>query len=317
MYGNGGRPSPRVEKGFSRHPLYKNGVFTNRNQAQVGGMGASRHGRLNAVSGLGNLGFGAEPRYEGGYDAAYNDLGRTGSGDGSTISDESAAHALLSVDGGVKENDALLAGDSSPHAIHDRRVCGGLRRTFTRCFTNCFFPTSPGERAVYFRSPAVLAMTKGGLGSSMLGNFTSSENDYDYSASSGNSIATREAISTVPKGPYPPNIVRNQKYSIITFLPLFLYNEFRFFFNLYFLMVALSQLISVLRVGFLFTYVAPLVLVLMVSMAKEIYDDLLRFRRDRVANNELFNVLQPDGMLLCRCDVIMMRIYTGCMCMHM
>jgi phospholipid-translocating ATPase len=36
------------------------------------------------------------------------------------------------------------------------------------------------------------------------------------------------------------NKLNNQKYSIITFVPIVLYNEFKFFFNLFFLMIALS-----------------------------------------------------------------------------
>ena len=45
------------------------------------------------------------------------------------------------------------------------------------------------------------------------------------------------------------NIVKNQKYSILTFLPFVLYNQFKFFFNLFFLLIALSQFIKPLKVG--------------------------------------------------------------------
>ncbi|KAG7278795.1 hypothetical protein CRUP_019101 [Coryphaenoides rupestris] len=40
---------------------------------------------------------------------------------------------------------------------------------------------------------------------------------------------------------YPRNAIKNQKYNIITFLPGVLYQQFKFFLNLYFLVVALSQ----------------------------------------------------------------------------
>jgi phospholipid-translocating ATPase len=52
-----------------------------------------------------------------------------------------------------------------------------------------------------------------------------------------------------PSNYFPPNVVSNQKYSLISFIPVILYEQFRFFFNLYFLVVALSQLIPVLQVG--------------------------------------------------------------------
>jgi phospholipid-translocating ATPase len=70
----------------------------------------------------------------------------------------------------------------------------------------------------------------------------------------------------------------------LTFIPLVLFNEFKFFFNLFFLLIALSQLVPFLRVGnfpvltihigFLFTYVAPLMFVLFITMLKEAFDDI-------------------------------------------
>lgn len=48
---------------------------------------------------------------------------------------------------------------------------------------------------------------------------------------------------------FPANLVRNQKYNVITFLPLVLYEQFKFFYNLYFLLVALSQFVPALRIG--------------------------------------------------------------------
>lgn len=48
---------------------------------------------------------------------------------------------------------------------------------------------------------------------------------------------------------YPANVVRNQKYNVATFLPLVFYEQFKFFFNLYFLLVALSQFVPALKIG--------------------------------------------------------------------
>src|SRR5579871_3782671 len=41
---------------------------------------------------------------------------------------------------------------------------------------------------------------------------------------------------------FPPNVVSNAKYTFWSFLPRTLYNEFKFFLNMYFLLVALSQI---------------------------------------------------------------------------
>ncbi|UQC82562.1 phospholipid-translocating P-type ATPase [Colletotrichum lupini] len=93
---------------------------------------------------------------------------------------------------------------------------------------------------------------------------------------------------------FPPNLISNAKYTALTFLPVTLYNEFSFFFNMYFLLVALSQAIPQLRIGYLTTYVAPLAFVLFITMGKEAYDDIERRRRDNEANAEAYTVLSFD-----------------------
>lgn len=90
---------------------------------------------------------------------------------------------------------------------------------------------------------------------------------------------------------YPPNIVSNHKFTALSFLPLTLYHEFSFFFNLYFLLVALSQCIPALRIGYLSSYIVPLVFVLSITLGKEAHDDVARRRRDKEANSELYEVL--------------------------
>jgi len=96
---------------------------------------------------------------------------------------------------------------------------------------------------------------------------------------------------------FAANVVRNQKYNPWTFLFVILYQQFRFFFNLYFLLVALSQFIKPLQVGFLFTYIAPLAFVLSVTIGKEAFDDFKRFLRDREANSQKYKKLTSDGLV--------------------
>lgn len=99
----------------------------------------------------------------------------------------------------------------------------------------------------------------------------------------------------VNRSQYPSNSVSNAKYNPITFVPVILYEQFKFFFNLYFLLVALSQAVPQLRIGYLSSYVVPLAFVLTVTMMKEAGDDLARRRRDREQNSELYEVLKPDS----------------------
>ncbi|KIK19433.1 hypothetical protein PISMIDRAFT_107630 [Pisolithus microcarpus 441] len=113
-------------------------------------------------------------------------------------------------------------------------------------------------------------------------------------------LSRQDKSRTIPFRPgdgfqthFPPNMVRNQKYNLLTFFPFVLYEQFKFFFNLYFLLVALSQFIPVLKIGFIFTYVAPLAFVLCVTMGKEAYDDYKRYLRDREANSQKYLTLVP------------------------
>ncbi|EGG19761.1 ATPase [Cavenderia fasciculata] len=96
---------------------------------------------------------------------------------------------------------------------------------------------------------------------------------------------------------YPPNVVRNQKYNVYTFLFVILYEQFKYFFNLYFLIVALSQFIPPLQTGYLFTYISPLAFVLSVTILKEAYDDFQRFRRDKEANSQHYSRLTRNGFV--------------------
>jgi phospholipid-translocating ATPase len=91
---------------------------------------------------------------------------------------------------------------------------------------------------------------------------------------------------------FPANAVSNAKYTPWSFLPRTLYNEFSFFINMYFLLVALSQIIPVLRIGYLSTYIAPLAFVITITLGKEAMDDIARRRRDAEANSEGYTVLK-------------------------
>ncbi|XP_053402729.1 probable phospholipid-transporting ATPase IIB [Mercenaria mercenaria] len=96
---------------------------------------------------------------------------------------------------------------------------------------------------------------------------------------------------------YPKNVVRNQKYSIITFIPKVLFEQFKFFLNLYFLVMASSQFIPEIRIGYLYTYWGPLGFVLFVTMCREALDDFRRYRRDKEANSQKFKIFTNSGIV--------------------
>uniref|UniRef100_A0A8B9HWA2 Phospholipid-transporting ATPase n=1 Tax=Astyanax mexicanus TaxID=7994 RepID=A0A8B9HWA2_ASTMX len=90
---------------------------------------------------------------------------------------------------------------------------------------------------------------------------------------------------------YPKNAIKNQKYNILTFVPGVLYQQFKFFLNLYFLVVACSQFVPSLKIGYLYTYWAPLGFVLAVTMVREAVDEVRRYRRDKEMNSQLYSKL--------------------------
>mgnify|MGYP001096131967 FL=1 len=94
---------------------------------------------------------------------------------------------------------------------------------------------------------------------------------------------------------YPSNAVKNTKYNLFTFFPLFLFYQFKQPLNLFFLVIALTQFYPPLQVGFLFTYVAPLVIVLTISLAKEAWDDIVRWQRDREVNSQTYIRITQNG----------------------
>ncbi|CAL1295011.1 unnamed protein product [Larinioides sclopetarius] len=96
---------------------------------------------------------------------------------------------------------------------------------------------------------------------------------------------------------FPPNIIRNQKYNILTFIPLVLFHQFKFFLNLYFLVMALSQFIPDVRIGYLYTYWGPLGFVLTVTLIREAIDDFRRYRRDREVNYRKYRKLTSRGVV--------------------
>ncbi|XP_047507080.1 probable phospholipid-transporting ATPase IIB [Pieris napi] len=101
-------------------------------------------------------------------------------------------------------------------------------------------------------------------------------------------------LGQLPDEEYPANYVCNQKYSIFTFLPIVLFEQFKFFLNLYFLIMALSQFIPSIRIGYLYTYWGPLGFVLAVTLFREAIDDYRRYRRDKEVNRQRYERIVLD-----------------------
>jgi phospholipid-translocating ATPase len=87
------------------------------------------------------------------------------------------------------------------------------------------------------------------------------------------------------------NREENHKYSVLLFIPVVLFNQFKQFGNFFYLCLTISQIFPILKVGFLFTNLAPLCIVVCFSMLKELYDDIKRRIQDKKTNSTLVTTL--------------------------
>uniref|UniRef100_A0A674GL15 Phospholipid-transporting ATPase n=1 Tax=Taeniopygia guttata TaxID=59729 RepID=A0A674GL15_TAEGU len=94
---------------------------------------------------------------------------------------------------------------------------------------------------------------------------------------------------------YPRNVINNQKYNFFTFLPGVLFNQFKYFFNLYFLLLACSQFVVEMRLGALYTYWVPLGFVLAVTVIREAAEELRCYVRDKEVNSQIYSKLTARG----------------------
>ncbi|GAB4842574.1 Probable phospholipid-transporting ATPase 4 [Ancistrocladus abbreviatus] len=94
---------------------------------------------------------------------------------------------------------------------------------------------------------------------------------------------------------YPYNNISTTKYSIITFLPKALFEQFRRAANIYFLLAAILSLTSVSPFSPV-SMIAPLAIVVGLTMAKEAVEDWNRFMQDLKVNNRKVNVHKEGGV---------------------
>lgn len=88
------------------------------------------------------------------------------------------------------------------------------------------------------------------------------------------------------------NKVSTAKYSPLLFIPKFLFEQFRRYANLFFLLIALLQQIPNVSPTGQYTTAIPLLLILCVSAVKEIFEDIKRRRADDETNKRKVLVLR-------------------------
>ena len=80
---------------------------------------------------------------------------------------------------------------------------------------------------------------------------------------------------------FKSNYIRTTKYTAFSFLPLCLFQQFRRLANIYFLLMAILQSISIISPLDPTTAILPLVFVICVSMLREGIEDYMRYKADK------------------------------------
>jgi len=91
---------------------------------------------------------------------------------------------------------------------------------------------------------------------------------------------------------YVDNHVSTAKYNVATFLPKFLFEQFSKYANLFFLFTAILQQIPNISPTNRYTTIGPLIVVLLVSVGKELVEDFKRRNSDKTLNDSKARVLK-------------------------
>ncbi|MBA0749858.1 hypothetical protein Gogos_003736 [Gossypium gossypioides] len=107
-------------------------------------------------------------------------------------------------------------------------------------------------------------------------------------------VHINDPVQTNERFEFSGNSIRTGKYSILTFLPRNLFEQFHRVAYIYFLLIAVLNQLPQLAVFGREASILPLAFVLLVTAVKDAYEDYRRHRSDRIENNRLASVLVDD-----------------------
>jgi len=94
---------------------------------------------------------------------------------------------------------------------------------------------------------------------------------------------------------YKSNQISTAKYNLLTFIPKFLFEQFRRYANIFFLCIGLLQQIPDVSPTGKYVTIVPLFIILFITAIKEAIEDVKRHRADQGINNSQVEVLNASG----------------------
>jgi len=122
------------------------------------------------------------------------------------------------------------------------------------------------------------------------GGSRSSGDQNDGSESQGRRIL----INSLQGQKYSSNRISTAKYNVFTFIPKFLFEQFRRYANIFFLSIGLLQQIPGVSPTGRYVTIVPLFLILTITAVKEMIEDIKRHNADRKVNHTKVKVLQNN-----------------------
>lgn len=168
-----------------------------------------------------------------------------------------------------------------------KQFCISIRDTFYKCFVKCGIKQQskaalepPPNRYIYW-GPQY--------------DIIKNELYDDARTTKPPHFKDQDNMDDYPKGSkFVSNYISTTKYTVLTFLPLNLFEQFRKKANLYFLIIACLALFPFSPKNPIFSWL-PLLFVLAVSAVKEAFEDYKRYQMDKEINNRPIDTFRPDN----------------------
>ncbi|KAL0265749.1 UNVERIFIED_CONTAM: hypothetical protein PYX00_011464 [Menopon gallinae] len=101
---------------------------------------------------------------------------------------------------------------------------------------------------------------------------------------------------------HPPNIIRNQRFSVLTFVPIVLCNQLKQVSNCFFLLIGSIQYLKIYNVTPPISSLFPWLIVMVLTLIKEGIDDFKRYKRDKEVNSEVYLKLVGEQFVPVPCS---------------